>query len=149
MQVFDFISQASKQGAATMQLPREALQMLDTIMAWVSCNDPESIAAGRSFYFYDPNNAQLGGGTEAWSGYTQAMRATQVCVGMGTGICMEVSGHAHHYLYAQLGYTQSRATHKADPLLFFSGDGLDTGGEQVWLSTRRLDSQHFLAKSMV
>ena len=47
------------------------LQVLDVIIGWVSSNDPDTITAGRSFYFYDEKNHYLGGGAEAWSGYSQ------------------------------------------------------------------------------
>jgi hypothetical protein len=40
-------------------------------MGWVSSNDPDTITAGRAFYFYDERNHYIGGGAEAWSGYSQ------------------------------------------------------------------------------
>ena len=54
--------------------------MLDVIIGWVSSNDADTITAGRSFYFYDEHNHYLGGGAEAWSGYSQVWECVKLCV---------------------------------------------------------------------
>jgi hypothetical protein len=70
--IFSYIKDAAAQGQLAMcELPRDALQVLDVIMSWVSSSDPDTISSGKAFYFYDDKNVNLGGGSEAWSGYKQ------------------------------------------------------------------------------
>lgn len=47
------------------------------MLRWVAANDPSCITVGRSFYYYEGRNPSLGGGVQAWEGYTQ--------VGVGQG----------------------------------------------------------------
>ena len=86
---------------ATATLPTPP-QVLDVIIGWVSSNDADTITAGRSFYFYDEHNHYLGGGAEAWSGYSQVWKCVELCV-------HGAEGH-HHYLgggaEAWSGYSQ-------------------------------------------
>ena len=70
--IFRYIQDAKAQGQLAMvEMPRDALQVLDVIMSWVSSSDPNTISSGKAFYFYDDHNHNLGGGAEAWSGYKQ------------------------------------------------------------------------------
>ena len=70
--IFKYIQDAKAEGQLAMcELPRDALQVLDVIMSWVSSSDPDTISSGKAFYFYDDRNVNLGGGSEAWSGYKQ------------------------------------------------------------------------------
>lgn len=51
--------------------PAFVLQALDTVLRWVSNNDPLCISVGRNFYYTQGRNPPLGGGVVAWEGYTQ------------------------------------------------------------------------------
>ncbi|GAX75594.1 hypothetical protein CEUSTIGMA_g3038.t1 [Chlamydomonas eustigma] len=85
--IFKYIKESMAQGSTSLaDLPRDALQVLDVIVGWVSSNDPDTITAGRAFYFYSDNNHNLGGGVEAWSGYSQAFKATQAGLSLNIDI---------------------------------------------------------------
>lgn len=58
------------------EVPRDAIQALDVVLRHAAAMRPNCVAVTRALYFHDPRDVRrLGGGAEAWMGYTQALKA--------------------------------------------------------------------------